>query len=134
MVFPRFLLPIVGLAAVGCAQKQVPAPASAAALDEIAQNAAAQVKRCYRSPRIPSSGKQIITRLRVQYREDGGLAALPVVLSQAGLTPENSPYAGKMAEAAGLAVMRCAPVRLPPDKHKQGWSTLELIFSPTARV
>jgi hypothetical protein len=39
-----------------------------------------------------------------------------------------------MAEAAGLAVMRCAPVRLPPDKHKEGWSTLELIFSPAARV
>ncbi len=134
MRFPRFLLPIIGLAAVGCVPKQVPAPASAAALDEIAQRAAAQVKRCYRSPRIPSSGKQIITRLKVQYREDGGLSALPVVLSQAGLTPANSRYAGKMAQAAGLAVMRCAPVRLPPDKHKEGWSTLELTFSPAARV
>ncbi len=134
MSLRRFLLPLLGLALASCAQKQVPAPVSAAVFNEIAQNAAAQVKRCYRSPRIPSSGKQIITRLRVQYREDGGLAGLPVVLSQAGVTPANSPYAGKMAEAAGLAIVRCAPVRLPADKHKEGWSTLELIFSPAARV
>ncbi len=133
-MLPRLFLPLLSLAVASCGHKQVPASISAAAFDEIARDAAAQVKRCYRSPRVPSSGKQIITRLRVQYREDGGLVGLPVVLSQAGVTPANSPYAGKMAEAAGLAVMRCAPVRLPADKHKEGWSTLELIFSPVARV
>ena len=101
---------------------------------EAVQDAAAQVKRCYRTPRVASSGKQISTRLLVRYRKDGGLSGLPVVLAQGGVTPDNSAYAGKMAEAAGLAVIRCAPVRLPEDLYEEGWSTLELTFSPSARV
>ncbi len=105
-----------------------------AAVRQAVQDAAAQVKRCYRSPRIASSGKQISTRLLVRYRKDGGLAALPVVLAQAGVTPDNSAYAGKMAEAAGLAVIRCAPVRLPEDLYEAAWRELELTFSPSARV
>ncbi len=92
------------------------------------------MKRCYRSPRVASSGKQISTRLLVRFREDGGLAALPVVVSQAGVTPANSAYAGKMAEAAGLAVVRCTPVRLPLETYQKGWRTLELIFSPAMRA
>jgi hypothetical protein len=115
----RLLCPLVALAAAGCVQKPVAtrpaAIVSSPAFDDVVQKVAAQVKRCYRTPRVASSGKQISTRLLVRYRADGGLAALPVVISQAGVTPDNSAYAGKMAEAAGLAVVRCAPVRLPPD-------------------
>ena len=129
----RFALPLLAFAAAGCAVKPEPARVSSAAMSEIAQRAAAQVKRCYRAPRVASTGKQISTRLLVRFREDGGLAALPKVLSQAGVTPDNSAYAGKMAEAAGLAVMRCAPVRLPVELY-QGWNILELTFSPAARA
>ena len=111
-----------------------PSGAASAVLDEVAQTAAAQVKRCYRSPRVASSGKQISTRLLVRFREDGGLAALPVVISQSGVTPANGPYASKMAEAAGLAVMRCTPIRLPLETYERGWRTLELTFSPVARA
>jgi hypothetical protein len=104
------------------------------ALDGVGQQAARQVKRCYRAPRVASSGKQISTRLRVRYRPDGGLADLPQVVSQAGVTPANQAYAGDMAEAAGLAVMRCAPVKLPPELYSKGWSVLEFTFSPGARA
>ena len=126
------LLPFVALA--GCAQVRAPARLQTAQFDEVAQSAAAKVKRCYRAPRIASSAKQISTRLLVRYREDGGLAALPTLVSQAGVTPDNSVYAGKMAEAAGLAVVRCAPVRLPAEMYEKGWSVLELTFSPAARA
>jgi hypothetical protein len=100
----------------------------------VEQQAASQIKRCYRTPRIASSGKQITTRLRVRYRPDGGLAELPMVVAQSGVTPVNRAYAGKMAEAAGLAVMRCAPVKLPPELYSKGWSILDFTFSPGARA
>ncbi|MDP8913357.1 MAG: hypothetical protein M3N39_07255, partial [Pseudomonadota bacterium] len=103
-------------------------------LNGVGQQAARQVKRCYRAPRVASSGKQISTRLRVRYRPDGGLADLPQVVSQGGVTPANRAYAADMAEAAGLAVMRCAPVNLPPELYSKGWSVLDFTFSPGARA
>jgi hypothetical protein len=96
------------------------------------RDASSQVKRCYRSPRVATAAKQISTRLRVIYAPDGTLASVPVVIEQSGVTAANQSYAARMAEAAGLAVMRCAPLRLPPD---EGASVvvLEYIFSPVAR-
>lgn len=103
-------------------------------IDQIGGAAAAQVKRCYRSPRVASSGKQITTRLLVRFRADGGLAGMPMLLSQSGVTPANRPYAAKMAQAAGQAVMRCAPLRLPYHLYNRGWDELILTFSPSARA
>jgi hypothetical protein len=105
-----------------------------AIFDQVSQSAADQVRRCYRSPRVASSGRQISTRIRVTYRIDGGLAQMPVVVSQSGVTPANQPYAGKMAEAAGMAVIRCSPVTLPPELYERGWKVVDLTFSHTARA
>ena len=104
------------------------------ALNAVGQQAARQIKRCYRTPRVASSGKQISTRLRVRYRPDGGLAGVPQIVWQGGVTPANQAYAGEMAEAAGLAVMRCAPLNLPPELYSKGWSVLDFTFSPGARA
>jgi hypothetical protein len=96
--------------------------------------AADQVKRCYRAPRVPTSGRGIVTRLRVRYSADGRLEEAPQIVAQEGVTPENRPYAGPMAEAASMAVLRCAPLRLPPELHRGGWDNFDLIFSPRAMV
>ncbi len=96
----------------------------------VVNDAAGQIKRCYRTPRVASVGKQISTRLRVRFQPDGSLADVPVVVAQTGITPENQTYAGKMAEAAGLAVMRCAPVKLPAELYSKGWNELDFTFSP----
>jgi hypothetical protein len=37
-----------------------------------------------------------------------------------------------MAEAAIESVLRCAPLRLPPDVHRGAWVTIDLTFSPAA--
>ncbi len=95
------------------------------------RDAAAQVRRCYRAPRVATVGKQITTKLRVLYASDGSLAAVPAVLSQSGVTPDNRPYASKMAEAAGLAVIRCAPLKLKAPEPKL--ILLDFTFSPVAR-
>jgi hypothetical protein len=96
--------------------------------------AADQVRRCYRQPRVPAAGKRIVTRLRVRFAVDGRLVDTPLLVSQQGVTPENSPYAESMAEAATMAVIRCAPLRLPPELHHGGWDSFDLTFSPRAIV
>lgn len=128
---------VPALLLVGCA---VPAATPAAArLDprpdprivaKLTESAAGQVKRCYRSPRIAKSARQITTRLRVQYAPDGQLATLPVLVAQAGVTDANRAHAAAMAEAAMLAVVRCSPLDLPRELYQAGWDEFELTFAP----
>ena len=119
--------------ASGCASPRK-ADLGEQALNGIGQQAARQIKRCYQAPRVASGGKQISTRLRVRYRPDGGLADVPQVVWQGGVTPANQAYAAEMAKAAGLAVMRCTPVNLPPELYSKGWDVLDFTFSPGARA
>lgn len=102
--------------------------AGAAAGQSIA-SAAAQVRRCYRDPAVPSAARRIVTRLRVRYAADGTLIGLPLVASQQGVNAANQAYAERMAEAASLAVIRCSPLRLPAELHRGGWDEFDLIFS-----
>ena len=94
--------------------------------------AARQVRRCYRAPRVSSAGRQIITRIRVRVAPDGALNGLPEIVWQSGVSPANRPYAPRMAEAAILSVIRCAPYRLPPDFADGGPVEIDLTFSPAA--
>jgi hypothetical protein len=123
-------LPALSLLLSACAEPsaQVGAqsPASLAASAAVAQ----QVRRCYRTPRVPSSGRNIVTRLFARYTADGMLVGLPLLVSQQGLDAESRPYASRMAEAAKVAVLRCSPVRLPPDSGKRRGSDFLLTFSP----
>ena len=128
------VLPLASMLVWGCTSLPGAGAPGEQVLDGIGQQAARQIKRCYRAPRVASSGKQISTRLRVRYRPDGGLAGVPQIVWQGGLTPANQAYAADMAEAAGLAVMRCAPLNLPPELYSKGWSVLDFTFSPNARA
>lgn len=37
-----------------------------------------------------------------------------------------------MAEAASMAVVKCAPLRLPPEFYQSGWRGFDLAFNPRA--
>ncbi len=123
----------LAIASVGCAAGSSRADFAGARIPtEIMASAADQVRRCYRNPR--GGPRSIGTRLRVRLNQDGSLAGLPVLLSQSGVTPTNRMFAARMAEAASLAVIRCAPLRLPAQYYAQGWQEFELVFSPRVRV
>lgn len=108
-----------------------PAPGpDARVVARLTESAASQVKRCYRSPKIARSARQITTRLRVYYAPDGQLASLPVLVAQAGVTDANRAHAAAMAEAAMLAVVRCSPLDLPRELYQAGWDEFELTFAP----
>jgi hypothetical protein len=90
------------------------------------------VQRCYRTPRVPGEGKRITVVLRARYGTDGMLIGLPELVEQRGVTPDNQVYAQRMTEAATIAVIRCTPIKLPPDLYQGGWEDLLLTFSPRA--
>lgn len=131
-----------GAAAAALAVSCVPAPRIAHnrpdvdpdIVAKVMSSAAAQVQHCYRVPRISHSGKQITTRVAVRLNADGTLAELPSILSQSGVTEKNRPEAERMAEAANLAIIRCAPLHLPPEHYSRVWESFELTFSPRAAV
>ena len=104
--------------------------------DPVAQRlialAADRIQRCYRTPRLSHAARQIETVLAVRYAPDGSLAELPELIAQRGVTDENRDDAERMAEAARLAVIRCAPLALPADHYQGGWDRFELTFSPKA--
>jgi hypothetical protein len=109
---------------------RVSAEMARAALD----TTASQVRRCYRAPRIASAGRQIVTRLRIRVSPEGVLGGIPQVIEQSGVHPGNQGYAARMAEAAIMSVIQCAPYRLPPEFAGGEWVEIELTFSPSAAV
>jgi hypothetical protein len=103
-------------------------------INKFADEAARKAQRCYRAPRVASVGRLIVTHLRVRYAANGSVIGLPTILSQTGVTAVNRVYAGRMAEAARLAVIRCSPVVVPPKLSRQPWNELDLVFAPSRRV
>jgi len=100
---------------------------------KVTADAAAQVKRCYRAPKVLGEGRLITTRLHVRYAADGMIIGLPRIVSQSGVTPGNQLFADEMAQAAIASVVRCSPLRLPPELYEFGWNDFELTFSPALR-
>lgn len=135
--WPGHALRLAGLALLlgvptGCAGRQAVAGPDPAQLSAVIGEAARQVQRCYRTPSVARTGRQIVTRLRVRFHADGSLAASPELIGQSGLTPFNQMFAAEMARAAIRSVELCAPLSLPPDMHALGWSEFDLTFGPGA--
>jgi hypothetical protein len=126
--------PMIGALAI-CACATVPAEQGIAPelARKVTADAAEQVRRCYRTPKILGEGKRIITRLHVRYAPDGTVIGLPTVVSQSGVTPSNRLFADEMAQAAIASVVRCSPLRLPAELYEFGWNNFELTFSPALR-
>jgi hypothetical protein len=134
----RLFALIVPALPAGCAAAAPPtaqaAEAPAAALvDEAVASAAAQIRPCYRQPRIPAAALSIVTWLQVRYDPNGRIDGWRVI-GQEGITPENRAYAEIMARAATRAVIACSPIRLPLALHQGGWDEFELAFAFSVRV
>jgi hypothetical protein len=128
----RLLLPLTALFLAGCAGSRA-TRVDPVLVKRVTADAAAQVRRCYRTPKVLGEAKRITTRLQVQYAADGSLIGLPTVIAQMGVTPSNQLFADEMAEAAIASVVRCSPLKLPPELYQVGWNSFELTFSPALR-
>lgn len=109
----------------------LPLPADSAQLRQAMSEAARQVRRCYRAPRVATSGSRIVTQLRVRIQPDGAISGLPTIVAQSGVDAGNQAYADRMAQAAIESVLRCAPLTLPSEAYRGMPIVMDLTFSPT---
>ncbi len=123
----RRALLCVALLAAACVPTR-PAGPDPIVLRQVLAKAAAQVRACYRVPRLGSAARQIGTVLGVRYAPDGTLTGPPRLIRQTGITPANEQFAARMAEAANFAVIRCQPVKLPAEFYGL-WDDFELTFT-----
>ena len=68
--------------------------------------------------------------LRIELQRDGSVIGRPTVVSQTGATAGNADYARAFAETARRAVLRCSPLKLPPEMF-EAWKSFELNFDPS---
>ena len=93
---------------------------------------AAQVKPCYNVPSGGTDASSIITVLRLRFNRDGTPVGSPAVSDHQGIGPSNQAYVRQMDDAAKRAVLRCAPLKLPPELYEGGWEDIEFGFNPRA--
>jgi hypothetical protein len=98
----------------------------------LASAIAAQVKPCYVIPTGGADALSIISVLRLRFNADGSVSGTPNVTSHEGVTETNRSYVRQMDDAAVRAVLRCSPLRLPPELYEGGWEDIEFGFYPQA--
>jgi outer membrane biosynthesis protein TonB len=90
----------------------------------------AQVAPCWNPPIGGADAKKMTVLLHLDINRDGSIVGRPGVVSQTGVTGGNADYARAFAETARRAVLRCAPLKLPPELYDQ-WKAVEINFDPS---
>lgn len=85
----------------------------------------ARLSQCWNPPAGITANSNIYVSLRVLMRQDGSLAAPPVVV-------EGSPSAlgPALAESAKRALLQCQPFTMLRPEHYDQWKDLQLDFNP----
>ena len=73
--------------------------------------------------------RRMTVTVRVQYSRDGRVVGLPDVGTPTGMTAANADYARAFADTARRAVLRCQPLKLPPELYAI-WQSVEIGFNP----
>ena len=91
----------------------------------------AQIAPCWNPPIGGADVRRMTVVLSIQAAKDGSIVGRPSVVSQTGATSGNAAYAKAFADTAVRAVLRCAPLKLPPEMY-DAWKAFELNFDPSA--
>jgi len=89
-----------------------------------------QVAPCWNPPIGGADAKKMTVLLHLDINRDGSIAGRPGIVSQTGVTSGNADYARAFAETARRAVLRCSPLKLPPELYDQ-WKAVEINFDPS---
>lgn len=90
----------------------------------------AQVAPCWNPPIGGADVKKMTVVLHIELNRDGSVVGRPSIVSQTGATAGNADYARAFAETARRAVLRCSPLKLPPEMY-DAWKAFELNFDPS---
>lgn len=95
----------------------------------LAQAIQAQVAPCWNPPIGGRDVRRMTVVIRADYTRDGRVIGNPTVAGQTGATAGNQDYARAFAETARRAVLRCQPLKLPPNLYDL-WKSVEINFDP----
>ena len=126
-----FLKGVVANESKGKAQTPRAQAVSAQVMAGLGQAIIRQVQPC--ADRITSPGpgaNEIRSRVRLQMRANGTMAARPEVLGQTGVNDENRRYAQRVGELAVAAFIQCAPYNLPDEYYgvPNGWQEITINY------
>jgi len=99
-------------------------PTLAAAIDGWLKDA---YDSCWAPPPTMPQGERYVAEVTVEFNPDGSLAAAPQLVN-----PPSDPAWRPHAESAMRAVMRCNPLRVPPEfaPYFQQWRSKTIHFDP----
>lgn len=95
----------------------------------LAQAIQAQVAPCWNPPIGGRDVRKMTVIVRVEYGRDGRVIGVPTTGQPTGATAGNADYARAFAETARRAVLRCQPLKLPPELYDV-WKSVEINFDP----
>jgi len=84
----------------------------------------AQISRCWNPPVGGLGADRMVVRMRIQLKEDGGLANPPRLMNS-----QSSPFFAAASDAALRAVWQCQPYDMPKQKYAV-WRDMILNFDP----
>lgn len=90
----------------------------------------AQIEQCWIVPAGARYAENLVVRVRIFLRPDGGLARPPQVVDSLRMSTPGEEAYRTAAESAVRAIMKCEPFQnLPADKYDR-WQEIELNFDP----
>jgi outer membrane biosynthesis protein TonB len=95
----------------------------------LAQAIRAQVAPCWNPPIGGADVRKMTVQIAADFSREGRVIGVPSVVSQTGATAGNSDYARAFAETARRALLRCSPLKLPPDLY-DSWKSVIINFDP----
>ena len=126
---PNFLKGVLG-ASAGKGER-ARASVTGPALNGLGAAIKRQVQPCYDLGALGGTpAMRITTVLQLRFNPDGSVAGTPQLVEQQGVDDDNRAYAKQMVDVSRRAVLRCAPLKLPPELYAGGWENITMGFIP----
>lgn len=88
-----------------------------------------QITPCWNPPQAEDNSGHVTIVMQIRLDRDGNVLGTPALSRIGGQTPANGAYANALAGSVRRAILRCAPLRLPPELY-DAWADVELNFDP----
>lgn len=88
-----------------------------------------QITPCWNPPVAEEGVGSLSVMMRIQLDRSGAVSGSPSITAIKGETATNATYARALGSSVRRAVLRCSPLRLPPELF-DAWSDVELNFDP----
>ena len=88
-----------------------------------------QITPCWNPPAADEVSGSVTVLMRIQLDRSGAVVGSPAVSRIKGETAANAAYTRALSGSVRRAVLRCAPLKLPPELF-EAWADVELNFDP----